>query len=1201
GEIESSLKFYRRLLATSPNDPSLVTKVGNIEEELGRAPAALEMYRRALSMIIAHKPQFVTRLQDNKDTEDPMAYYRGGNVDEETALYQKLMRSLQVNLKDRGAAAQMLSELGDDIGHELDSLAPAEGERILADHPRLEILTQTSREIALSFGLLTTAAQHDGMVLDTFSSDREATLDAVKARRTRGYLRSAELLVKNSPFAKDGALQSASGSSTSIDKGEISIAAASSRLVDLLGRPDAEIKSFLDRVDTGSLTKSDIDAIPSVLSACIISNNKEAGERILRAGLRKVKPTSASDPSLSVLIGLAKRLDLRMARAIFIEQAEARLVEEPRSYYEIMQIEEALGGDLFDSETAARILRNSAKNADKDLGFGAVELIGSVDKAERPSILRDLYQAYPASKKAVLLSQAVFYMEAPLEESFEDWYANSLKNDLKTGDTMQVRLSSGFRQSTLKPSYSLLLKVARVIEENKPSVENIGIQVSALVHLEREEEALTMFDENLIQFVGTDYQARRARDQVVHAFLGRDQGKLLSIIETSLAEDPGQAALSKMRWDLMKKVPDYGERLQVELEKNPKDATVLEALVNHHSILGHRVELAETLQALAAVQPENKRWSLRLEGTLKSLHHPLSVQKPKLDPKKDEKDKKKKSTTAVTGMATMMTALTIGGGGAIMIPSIAIGSVGSVSVAGAPGSPEREIQDLIKAKKLKEAQSKLRAHWRGFRMQGVSPFRAKFPGNLILRYRSAVYRQTPGMLTIFGALKKDTPEFVAEEARLLLRILAGENDPSVPGIRAELLEVIAGAIPKEQRKAEQDRLVKLAKSNQANIDDLELLLRMAANDTGEVSPLIVDLAKRPEIPNSGRLKLLAGVLARAGNLDQAGRLYRLEVLAGSGDDGFSINNSKTVSAMIGIIEKTLGKKADDYILDLVDDKVMSASGYNAANLAQQAIGIWQKRLSPQEAMARVKAVLPILNSRYMGRSTQRNALPVIFARCGSFEIALKEVEGTLCSSEEDAMRLGGYVRTIPKQTAEALVTAEGEWKDHFAWTKMLAEKAIAWHGEGRLLSPTTVFGVLAAALHADGHTDQSETCLELAKSNARGGRGLSLLAEISRKIGKVAEADQIEEKLLVQRRLAPKKIKDVIERIFERDVNAGFAAGEAATKYTLEPGLLELLIAQYDAAKNVERVKHWRGLLELVKPTKKKDSKPLPPEETPEK
>ncbi|MFT7619878.1 MAG: tetratricopeptide (TPR) repeat protein, partial [Planctomycetota bacterium] len=66
GEIESSLKFYRRLLATSPNDPSLVTKVGNIEEELGRAPAALDMYRRALSMIIAHKPQFVTRLQDNK-------------------------------------------------------------------------------------------------------------------------------------------------------------------------------------------------------------------------------------------------------------------------------------------------------------------------------------------------------------------------------------------------------------------------------------------------------------------------------------------------------------------------------------------------------------------------------------------------------------------------------------------------------------------------------------------------------------------------------------------------------------------------------------------------------------------------------------------------------------------------------------------------------------------------------------------------------------------------------------------------------------------------------------------------------------------------------------------------------------------------------------------------------------------------------
>lgn len=1172
GHVESALSFQRRLLATAPDDATLVLKIANLEEELGRADRAFEMYARGIEIVCAGKARFVTHREESAGATNPLALFRGGNVDEDTATLDALVRGAIVSLGDRAEVEGFVTALQQSVVAEFVDLEAPSPELVLVDHPRLAARIGVWRRIALAHGMLAEAHAFERFIWERFPRDRGALRDAIDQRRKRGFVGAARELLAASPFAEDGELRAVAGAQDVLETESLRIAALAKRIVPLLGGPIEDLRALLGKVDTAVLGDADLEAVPAVLAACVMAGDRDTGGRVVRAALRHAKgEADPLDTLLEQIFGLAQRIDPDLARSVFVEQAENRITASPRNLYTIMELETRLGGDLIDDEVARRILLASAENADANLDYGATQLLSRVDPERRAAVIRQMHQAYPASKRAQLLTSAASYMEPPLDESFIDWFARTLASDLKNGDNMMVRMEVG-RPAQTTTSPELMLAVARVVDENKPNVTNVTIQIESLASLGRFEEARELFLKHSGRFFSDDYSARMGRNQVAVALsMGSHRAAFVALLDELAAGPDASEELGAYRWDVLRGGSEYEQVLLAALAERPDDVALLGRLVRFHTEEEHLAEAASVLERLVALQPDSVPWKQQLQRMHRRLANPIAAGKLQAA------QVPRPATRGAPGVPVAVAAP--------IVVSVAVGAPVAGGRAARPAVPGADIDELIAKGEMEAARLALRARWRAFRGGRSGPFAVGWPLNMMLVYSGGPVRPRPGVVTIFGSLK-EKPAFVAEEAALALRAMAGETAPRVRAIRTELLESIVAGLGEEARETRLAALQAAVAAGVASSDDVELLLRLLATRE-EGTPDVAALAARPEFPDSGRLRILGSLLARAQEPDWAAAILRVAMLS-AGDDPYGMARREPGGPLkrgIAELETILGDDARGFIVPMIDDYLATASSYEARNAVTVIVEAWKKHLSVEEAATRARALWSMISDVSSGSGRAHAPLVALLARGGFTEDALAVGKTFLCRTN-DPFRMvqpGRRVRMHESMFAPFLA-ADGEWKARDTWLETLAEELLTWNEEGQLLASTTVLAAVAEALHELGRDELVARCVAAAVAAASGTRDRVTVARMQRVLGEAEEASTIEEELLAQRRLAPQEIAPVVERLIARDADAGLAAAERAAEYTLHRSLLDLLIRESRSAGREDRATHWSQVLEEAHP-----------------
>ena len=1198
GKIEPALTYYRRLLATSPNDPNLMMKVGNLEEELGRNGEALAQYRRAFGKVLNQKASFATHQKKKASNKSPYGFLLGGNVDEATALQEKLARSLLVTLGPENASDEFLSEQEQAIELELGELENLAADSKLIAYPRLLARVSTWRKIVLAEGLLDRAELVDKKLLSVFSGDRDLALTMVKERRSRGYILAAQKILALSAWNEDPYLRGQAGILDREASHFIPMAALAANLMPKLGSDPTAIKRLLERCDTSQIKEADLNALPVLLGACILTNDRENGERLLRSSLRRIKLKNTQDQRFLTVMTLANRLDNALARRLYAEQIEARLTELPQFIYRLTQLETTLGGNIIDGDVAFRIIDSTLRDPDKPPSTTVLRLLAKVDSERRASLVRELYRAMPASRHVYLITQAMNCFDDSVDDSFVDWMGQKLAEKLSDGDVARVYLPTvNTNDAQFVPSAKLRLKIAQCVAKYAPDDAVYGIIAECLKILGRDDEALAIMRDQKKQFFATGYQSTRARNKIAILFESpEERKKLADFVDEMLKAEPKNKFIESYKWDLVRYSPNYEAMIRKALEADRTNLPLLNRFIRHLRSENRYAEAAETLKLMHKALPKDANIKRQLATMYRLLKNPLAAEK--ITGKKTVQADPRSSSLK---QAVAATRLLPASGTSIAVPMTQVISQLATRRPNAAQQPNK-IEEQIKSGDEKGARLALRARWRGFRGVRALSSRYGFPTNMLLRYSApiGVPRNTKA-ITAFGTVKSDKPWF-AEEARLALKTLSGEDGMGADEIRNELLEIIGRCIDENELAKTIKELAKKVHESKASSDDVDLYLRLLIRHKEYAHSSVSKVAARPENPGRTRLELLSFLLSKCNQSEQSEALFRMGILLNSQSTFVRTNRNTLIKDTVGRIEDAVGKMDNELLVALIEDLISSrTSSYDATSAASQAIDYWCTRLSPAEAARCAQKFANLLvtsTSRNSRTDLQANKMAAVMARAGEYEQALEFVTLALTYAPDWAYSspMTKY-RPISKNILDAMAPKDGNWVDRKKWCQVLFDRVKAWNAAGKLRSPVAVFATLAVASHQSELSELSLKCGQLATEHVEGRSDLGLVLRMHKQLGNDERAFAIEAKMLKARSLNINLITPHLEALALEDPEQALAAAEKAATYTLEPKLLEFLIEASKAAGKSDRVTHWQEILNQVQPKKKAEESEKQPSE----
>ncbi|MAG57188.1 MAG: hypothetical protein CMJ83_12920 [Planctomycetes bacterium] len=1226
---KQALRVYERILTVETTDIALMSKVGQLHEQLDRDELAAELYERGMNLLMARKTFSKTIKKEEDGPKDPyQAYYRGRNIDADTQQYHPLLQGLLTTLP-AGQADRWLLEQKELIDADFTRLSreTKPDEARSEAFPRLKERTALFRRVAVAFDRLADADAMDTAVLRAFPKDEKLLEEFVRFRRMWGYVVAARRLIDQSqrPDKEKGRLRLLLGGGRKDDlPARIAIAEASGLILPLLIADQKEtVGALLERLDLSASNKDDLPHLPLLVTTARYLDQSETALSLLRYWLSTVvthqKGGSLWSPLQQILTSGRRVLD-KDQRTSLTESLVQMVVDKPDKFSTFIQrlpeLKKQIGADLLTLEQVQKLIKSRLESTDRFI-YGVPQLFVFIPPESRGETLRGVWTKIAKGQRAQFVMELMQQFEDEIDEAFGTYLASSFRQaikDVENKDTLVYYAENLTSGDKIKNAKVVIRIYDALLERDEKNATYLAGKALCLLELDRKDEAVKLAVKTwkeLITSSSKDYHVTNAVNRISIKF-GKEHREELLLAVDELEKKGKNPELTRRRLALMTGEENQDERL----------AALKKAVVDHEDDAGFknqlrfalyarglRVEAAAAQEKLVESKPDNANYRRTLESDWRWLRNPARALAARHLGKKPEKKTQSKKTDPGEKHPRMPAATVQeikksldrgdeaaarvffrrlwrsfprgGGGRSVHIIRHYVGGR-FVGRSSSPLWPEDE-----KKKKPKTPKKKVKRHRGGWtdildkKIETKKKKEAQPPAE-----------KKPKRLTMHEVLAK--LGFGEAEMRRQLRTL----DPGTIQSGANPVVQALTEIEAERYGREEHIAALLAKDRAGTAGKLEYamlftLLESSAKEkqTG-IEDTLESLIKNVDAKDTGRLRRLARLYAKLGDQQKAATMYLWVATMGGGGyiDQLLLNE---------VIDNLEGDARERCVVAILEAGRPDDENYwDSGNYENIVLNTWVRLIGPDRTMEKAKAILDELAGTPTGNTPPRAAAKTaawLLARSGRIDEAVRCMEVSICKltpPESASFRYPwlrnnwtnfGYAgdhdwrRLMPKDTSD--------FKNVQAWYTKLAEATATWLEAERVAKPTAyrMLAILSVRLYESGRKEEAAKVFErvtrLAGKNAD---NLLLVADVARRIGNPEHGDDLERGLLDQARLHPERVPEVVARIYEREgAVAALAAGEKAAIGTPHPDLLDTLIRASRDVLDPARAAHWAGVKDL--------------------
>lgn len=1184
GEIKIALESYQALLATAPTDESLLVKVGELQEALGRDEQAGELYLRALELLLARRPLVVTKTEEEDSPDSPFIWFGARNTDDWDRWSERIMTGY--------LAASSPALLGDGIerlmqaqSQDLEAikalgLDPVDS--ILAAHPRVQKRGQVLRRFSLALVQVGLADRGDRALIHAFPTDASLAREVVTHRLRAGYPQSARALLRECSPGDDErrvleTLVGLGGDATGSGLG-IGVGQAARDVLPYVARGESlRVRDLLQRAEYGQAKKEDLNDLTVLFSAARWLGDSGS---MLRVGRQWVRMTMDDGGHFymveEVLAQVGRGLDEEGRRALH-QYFVGRVVDDPAKYAQLLPViatlQREMGESMLSEEQVLELLDNSSHF------WGLPQLLSMLPAKSRVAALRSKWSKVPVTTRANLLLDLVSAAQEPMGEDMEAFISGHAEEAFRDArDFIRYGLRA-LGDQTVSRGIALIL-LDHWIESHPDDAVVDSARVPLLDGLGRTPQALELGLRlyPLLAVGGKEdlWEWRQARTYVTGTLAEDHRAALaasLSELKPSQAFDShlqltsGDTDARKALWDsVLTEFPDDKGLLTKALRQveRPNKLLILDRLMELAKKDKEKVRLLKQREQIERTAGfYGSALALRIEWSALETGDELEPE-PKTD-----------------GMAGMIQI----GPNTWTTSGIAVSS--SVEKSGKLPASASAVCKALDEGRLEDAVHTLRRHWRQFPTGLATSANMRFMG----RYSSSplanfrwtgkkskpektpdASKEEPTKIVPLGGLEdwKDEvvvkepkenlgfkaltgePQLVAELERYLQTTQVGQLDQL-----QRLVEALA-LVDEEARGAEAaigDRVARMVQGKLGKRGQMELLQMLDRHPSdkrgGDVARELVQ-AVSPK--DAAQVRRLARVLARSGAQEEALRLYRWCATRISGqqrffgfdqDEGTQVTTEELVKEAREVIDEAHRLSLVESVLEL---SPVSQHQWQREQGELKRLKIWEEMLGPQEALRRARGICDSAIDLDTGLR-RRVSLQVasLFAHGRELDHALRALEVGLCKLPVDSVRSPAerWAQVYPEQpgrfTSEAIrrimdpeLLCTGP--DAQALRGILEENLLAWLSAERAREADLVMALCVLGLRCEQAADAEglkRIALALATRETVLEQVPLWVADLCTRAGLIVHTISIEERLLAQGKLHVNRQVFALRRMWE--------------------------------------------------------------------
>ncbi|MEC7584908.1 MAG: hypothetical protein VYE77_11370 [Planctomycetota bacterium] len=1188
GYLAQALRTYKQVLVGSPSDIGLLMQVAGLEEQVGRDAPALELYRRAIDLMIDRQPVLTTKtVEEDQPEQRSVLLFRSRNVDDTGRYLNEAVTGVLVTCPNEEAVVAELERQLARLDEAMAELAQSEavGElQSIQQSPRVERLSALCRDLAFPVSRPDLLAEVDTRLLSLFRGDQELLEKLCKERIRWGMTVSAKALVEAAERseAEKAPLRFLFGVGEPPARA-IPIGQVAGMLLPALAKVDVDTVAVLvQKANLNGATAEDVDHFATLLAAARLVGDSQSAVRVaqawigalFRAGKRGYEIARVHEQCLLGLEPAAQRqLDQSLVNRILGSGTKIR---------EFMAVLPTIQGRHEDPLLTPEQITELIEESDVEFAFGLGTLLEMLPMEDRAAALRGRWAAVAKSKRLAFLLTLAAQVREPMGEELAAFLVAALPDALADNDGEFRFVTHWFeRMWENKANMEVSLQLADLVLAVKPK-EFEPQMLRAVALADRGEEAAAVASAAKALRVAFDkeekYEWQNAINEVSRQFLPTHFDELLAALD-DVQKPTAEQALRRLLF--VERAGD-SERLLSETRAAvvafPKDQPLGQRLVRVLTLRGQGLEALEVLRALVERLPRNAALKRQLATRLRSFDRPVEALEVY---RQLDRDKRPAATRAPVANAT--------------------------NVVKYEDPRMARVKELVEEDRLDEARGELRRLWRWggnrslmarsivllgssvVRMAGRSGWGAwpAAPGELQNRDLTKVLRRG-GMATFADPKPEPVKRQSAYEALSAMEFGLAEMRRSVratpvvamDGQRGLVDALLQASVAEQGRDQVLAGLLERVRSGQVNkvhfVQLLDLLeeSRFSAADGISADALLEELMRTVDVADRAQLRRLAKLYGSVGRVDVAALLYRWSVLSGAVQSrlGNSVDLRSLVRAakqhiegpdLFALVEEILrwSKPEEDLFL------------YGLEDYERTSLELWEEVAGPAEALERCRSMCTdILDFRRALRRGSAKTAVSLLARAGELEMAVRCLEVGLCKlpTEEVEAEYPFQLRAYEMPGAlghedlrKMFPKDSSSWQDPAGWFEEAGNRLLTWMGEDRVDGGMAVRAicVIACRLHELGNLEASGRLLDgLAEVESARAADALWIVDAWRATGREAQAHELERKLLRQGRLLVARAVEVVQYAARQEgAQAALQLGVEAAKITQDEALLDLL------------------------------------------
>ena len=1056
--LGEALRTFERVLVTDSSDVSLMAKVAELQEQMGRDEVARELYLRAIELLLLRRPLTVVKAEENKDTDDPFAWFAARNVDDFDQYYERVLKGVLVTVPEGEVLDTLLTEERERITDDLEAVLALASERDPADaehendeeqdglgklerYPRLMRRAEFYRRLAFAYGRPGLADALDLELLKYFEQDEDLLEAITKERIRRGHVASARSVIERCGRPEDQVREVLFLVGEGVDEGGqrlLPLAEASGLFLPLLiSDRREEAKTLLRRIDLGELAKEELPGMSALFAAAQFLDDPDLKLHLGRQWLRMhIKHGTYEYELQPVLDRCRTALDPQRSRSL-CQYFVSLVLEEPektsglitmlprlQSLYEEPLVTEEQVMDLLDDYGDA-------------YAWGLGPVLRLLPAAERASALRRIWPKVQNTYKASFLIQVVSQFTEPLGEELAEFISTSFPETLE--DATNIKYQVDQLHEADKNAETALRMAEAMVEQSSsdwPAGALRAVMLSKTGQKEAGLEAATEVYVNLMD-TSSDYYLRRAQEHIEEEFLPDHIDAFAARLERVREEQGDSLELALKQVDLSYKTEDPEQSyaaIQSAIERFPEETDVYERLQRWYQGEGRSLEALEALEKIVELEPDEPKFRRRLYDAWLARSNPVrALQVREGGSIEVEESNNMRFAPGTVVVYSSGGVVTYYGGGPLASKS----KKGEWPEGKArPATIERVKEALEDEQDAAEAAVNLRRLWRNYpKGEGGSRVVYYFGGhNPIARLKwpkdeeegdeeeaeNKKERKRGGLEDFKEEEDEEEPEqesawrvlaehdFAKAETERLLRT----TNPAQMDAMQPVCEALLHA---RTLRSDTDSVLRdlLGTENEGAAGKVDYILLLALLDehpdkiTPDVKELLRDLVGMLNPLDGGQLRRLARTHARAGSTTEATRLYRwcATQTQSSSPFVFNMGGASQLSAndLVKEVKETL--EGDDLlavieaILDFADP---GEDRWARENYEYLVMDTWEEMYGPEVALEKTRKMCQAATDPKTGlrRRTAKRAA-YLYARNGEIDRAIECLEFALCKLDPE--------------------------------------------------------------------------------------------------------------------------------------------------------------------------------------------------------